>query len=52
MPISISELIGKELTDEEIEDLAVRCTFYGSRKVGAFVSLDHDELKKIYTMAK
>lgn len=51
MPTNIHEL-GIVLTDEQIEELAEKCTFFGKRKIGAFMPLDKEDIIKIYHMAK
>lgn len=51
MPTNIHEL-GIALTDEQIEELAEKCTFFGKRKIGAFMPLDKEDIIKIYHMAK
>ena len=51
MPTRIHEM-GIELTDEQLEELTVKCTFFGRRKIGRFQTLDHDDIKKIYEMAR
>lgn len=52
MPITITELIGKELSDEVIQELAEKCTFFGRRKIGGFVVLDRPQIIDIYTAAR
>lgn len=52
MPVTISELLGRETTDAEIEELAKRCSFAGKRTVGNCFPLDEKAMKEIYTMAK
>ena len=52
MPVSITELLGKEISEEEIHELAVKCSFYGKRKVGGFYPLSIEEMKAIYRAAK
>lgn len=51
MPISITEL-GVELTDDQIEELAYKCSFENTRTIGAFKTLDIEDMKKIYKMAR
>jgi hypothetical protein len=52
MPTSIHELIGREVTDEEIHELARKCSHDGSHTVGGFLVLHREDMEKIYTMAK
>ena len=51
MPTNIREL-GIELTDEQIEEMAEKCTFFGRRVVGGFKPLEKEDLIKIYQMAR
>lgn len=51
MPTSISEL-GIELTNEQINELAYKCSFENTRNIGAFQVLDIEDMKKIYIMAR
>lgn len=52
MPITIKELIGKEISDGVIAELAKKCTFFGKRKIGGLVVLDKPQIIDIYTAAK
>ncbi|MBQ6322476.1 MAG: iron-containing alcohol dehydrogenase [Lachnospiraceae bacterium] len=51
MPTSISEL-GIEVTDEQIEEMAEKCTFFGKRTIGSFKVLDKQDMIEIYKMAR
>lgn len=51
MPISLKQLTGHVLEEEVLEDLSVRCTFYGKRKIGTFRVLDYPDILEIYRMA-
>ncbi|MDR0412056.1 MAG: iron-containing alcohol dehydrogenase [Treponema sp.] len=51
MPTSIHEL-GVDLTEEQIKELAFRCSFSGKRKLGSFHPLDIPDLEAIYRKAK
>ncbi len=51
MPINISEL-GIKLTDEDIEELAEKCTFFQTRTLGTVKKLGKSEIKEIYNMAR
>ena len=48
MPVSLSELLGHEPSDEEIEKIAVECTYDRTRTIGSFKSLAYDDIVKIY----
>lgn len=52
MPTSIKELGIENLTAEQIEEMAVKCTFFGNRKIGNFMQLDKEEIIQIYEMAR
>lgn len=51
MPTSINEL-GIELTDEQIHELAYKCSFKNTRTIGNFKILNMDDMERIYTMAR
>lgn len=51
MPISLPQLMGRELTEEEIKELSVKCTFYGERTIGGMMTLGEAEISDIYHMA-
>lgn len=51
MPTSITEL-GVELTDAQIDLLAYKCSFKNTRTIGAFKTLDIEDMKEIYKMAR
>jgi alcohol dehydrogenase YqhD (iron-dependent ADH family) len=48
MPLSLTELLGHEPDDDEIERLAVECTYDRTRKIGSFKVLDYDDIVAIY----
>lgn len=50
MPTSIREL-GVEVSDEQIEELAEKCTFFGRRTVGCVKALGKEDIIKIYKAA-
>lgn len=51
MPTNIREL-GLELTDEQIDELSWKCTFFGKRAIGSVKVLELEDIKAIYHMAK
>lgn len=51
MPISISET-GINLSDEDVEMLAEKCSNNGTRYIGSFKKLFKKDMAKIYSMAK
>lgn len=52
MPTSIHELIGKDLTEDEIKELAYKCSFMNTRTIGQFKVLTIEDMENIYRAAK
>lgn len=51
MPTNLREL-GIEPTEEEMRELALKCSFFGRRKIGCVKKLDQEDTYQIYQMAK
>lgn len=51
MPTNLHEL-GLILSDEEIHDLAFRCSYEDTRTIGVFKQLNMKDMEKIYLMAR
>ncbi|MCI8558608.1 MAG: iron-containing alcohol dehydrogenase [Lachnospiraceae bacterium] len=51
MPVSIREL-GVELTDEQIKELAYKCTYMDQRTIGGIRKLGKVDIARIYEMAR
>lgn len=51
MPTAIKDM-GIDLTEEQIKELAYKCSFMGKRTIGAFKKLDIPDIEEIYRMAK
>ena len=51
MPVNMKEL-GIDPTDEEIETLTEKATFFGKRTLGSFMTLERDDIKAIYLAAR
>ena len=51
MPTSLHEL-GLDLTEQEIHDLAFKCSFEDTRTIGIFKQLNMKDMEKIYLMAR
>lgn len=51
MPITIPELMGRALTEDEMNALTAKCTNFGRRKIGGFVQLGGEEILDIYRTA-
>ena len=52
MPTNIRTLIGKEITDAEIEEMADKCTNGDTITIGGLKVLRKEDIVKIYQMAK
>lgn len=50
MPTDLKGL-GLELTDEQIQELAFKCSYEDTRTIGAFRQLNRKDMEKIYHMA-
>lgn len=50
LPVSFGEAMGIQ-TDEVLHDLALRCTYYGKRKVGQLHPMDEAEIYEVYRAA-
>ena len=51
MPTNIKELLNRKLTDEEIKEMARKCSLDRTITVGQFHKLGYDDMAAIYTMA-
>ena len=51
MPVNMKEL-GIDPTDEEIETLTEKATFFGKRTLGSFMTLEREDIKAIYLAAR
>ena len=52
MPTNIHDLIGSQLTEEQIKELAHKCSFMGTRTIGQFKVLTEEDMTNIYRAAK
>ena len=52
MPTNIHDLIGREITDAEIEEMALKCSNGGEGTVGGLKTLHREDMVNIYRMAK
>ena len=52
MPTNIHELLGREITDDEIDILVEKCSRGGTITLGAMVVIDQQAMREIYQMAK
>ena len=51
MPVSLTEL-GVQVSDEQIEELAYKCSFQETRTVGGVRALGRKDMEEIYRMAR
>ncbi len=52
MPTTTTELLGRETTEEEMKELAVKCTYFGARTVGNMKVLGEKEILEVYRGAR
>lgn len=52
MPINIKELIGRDITDEEIKEMARKCSRNYTHTCGCLKELHAEDMENIYQMAK
>ena len=52
MPINIHELIGRDITDDEIKEMVRKCSWDGKNTQGSFKVLGTDDMEAIYRMAR
>ena len=52
MPVSLHELLNREVSDKDIEDLAINCSYNKSRSIGCFKVLEYQDMYNIYNDAR
>ncbi len=52
MPVNIKELIGKEVSDEEIREMVRKCSRNFQRTIGCLKVLNTEDMEAIYKMAR
>ncbi len=52
MPINIKELIGRDITDEEIKEMTRKCSRDGQQTTGQLKVLKAEDMEAIYKMAR
>lgn len=52
MPVSISELIGREVTEQEMDEMVNKCSHGDTITIGNFKLLNSADMKAVYAMAK
>lgn len=51
LPKGLKELCGKQLPEEDLQELAEKCTFFGKRQIGSFHKMGYEEILKVYQSA-
>ena len=51
LPISIPQLLNRELTDEEINEMALKCSMNKTLTLGSIKKLQYEDMVNIYKMA-
>ena len=52
MPVNIKELIGRDITDDEIKEMVRKCSRNNTATCGALKVLKAEDMEKIYQMAR
>ena len=52
MPVNIHELLGHEITDAQIREMARKCSHDGTITIGSFKKLAREDMEAIYKMAR
>ena len=52
MPTRIRELLGRDITDDEIREMARKCSHDGTHTVGSFKKLAREDMEAIYRLAR
>ena len=52
MPVNIRELIGRDITDDEIREMVRKCSRDGTLTQGSFMVLHPEDMEAIYRMAR
>ena len=52
MPVNLHELLNREVSEKDCEELAINCSYKKSRSIGSFKSLSYDDMYNIYMAAR
>lgn len=52
MPVNLTELLGRRISEEEVQKLAHGCSFQGTRTIGTLRLLDEEDMAEIYRRAR
>ena len=52
MPVNLTELLGRRISEEEIQKLVHSCSFQGERTIGTLRPLDEADMAEIYRRAR
>ena len=48
MPVNLHDLLNREVSEKDCEELAINCSYKKSRSIGSFKSLSYDDMYNIY----
>lgn len=51
MPVNLAQLGVGKLTETQLDELAVKCTYFGHRTIGALKALGVEDIKAVYRLA-
>ena len=52
MPVNLHDLLNREVSEKDCEELAINCSYKKSRSIGSFKSLSYDDMYNIYMAAR
>ncbi|MFI3253780.1 MAG: iron-containing alcohol dehydrogenase [Eubacteriales bacterium] len=52
MPITLTELLGREFTEQEVEELALACSANKTQTFGCFYNFTYEDVKKLYASVR
>lgn len=51
-PVNLHDLLNREVSEKDCEELAINCSYKKSRSIGSFKSLSYDDMYNIYMAAR
>lgn len=52
MPVNLHDLLNREVSEKDCEELSINCSYKKSRSIGSFKSLSYDDMYNIYMAAR
>lgn len=52
MPVNLHDLLNRDVSEKDCEELAINCSYKKSRSIGSFKSLSYDDMYNIYMAAR